>query len=64
VAGRDRQKGRDLTLSSVMGYESGVFESQKGNPGLIASRNGTRRRMQTILWSGVRGCGRTVSMKD
>jgi hypothetical protein len=30
-AGRDRQPGRDLTLSSVKGYDSGNFESQKRN---------------------------------
>jgi hypothetical protein len=33
VDGHDGQKCRNLTLSSVKGYESGVFESQKGNPG-------------------------------
>jgi hypothetical protein len=32
VAGRDRQKGRDLTLSSVKGYESGVLKVKKEIP--------------------------------
>jgi hypothetical protein len=29
IAGRDRQPGRDLTLSSVKGYESGVLKVKK-----------------------------------
>jgi hypothetical protein len=32
VDGRDRQKGRDLTLSSVKGYESGVLKVKKEIP--------------------------------
>jgi hypothetical protein len=37
-AGRDRQPGRDLTLSSVKGYESGVLRVKKEIPAEATAR--------------------------
>jgi hypothetical protein len=42
-AGRDRQPGRDLTLSSVRGYESGVLKVKKEIPVKIRIQNRNSR---------------------